>query len=105
MFTVEQLIGAYLKKVHKFYENANIQTKDIVISVPSYFSNVERQSVLDACDIAGLKCVRLINESTAVCLNYGFFRKADLPEKENPRIVAFVDFGHSKLTVTVASFL
>jgi molecular chaperone DnaK (HSP70) len=52
-----------------------------------------------------LKCLRLINESTAVCLNYGFFRKADLPEKDHPRIVAFVDLGHSKLTVTIASFL
>lgn len=80
-------------------------TRDLVISVPSYFSNVERQAVLDACDIANLKCIRLINESTAVCLNYGFFRKADLPEKDPARIVAFVDFGHSKLTVTIASFL
>jgi heat shock protein 4 len=88
-----------------FFENSNISTKDIVITVPSYFSNVERQAVLDACDIAGLKCIRLINESTAVCLNYGFFRKSDLPEKDHPRIVAFVDLGHCKLTVTIASFL
>ncbi len=51
-----------------------------------------------------MKCIRLINESTAIALNYGFFRKADLPEKE-PRFVAFVDLGHSKLTVTIASFL
>jgi heat shock protein 4 len=60
--------------------------------------------VLDACEIANLKCIRLINESTAVCLNYGFFRKGDLPDKD-PRYVTFVDFGHSKLTVTIASFL
>jgi len=46
----------------------------------------------------------LINESTAIGLNYGFFRRADLPEKD-PRYVAFVDLGHSKLTVTIASFL
>ena len=72
--------------------------------MPSYFSNVERQGVLDAAEIAGLKCLRLINESTAIALNYGFFRKADLPEKD-ARIVAFVDLGHSKTTVTIASFL
>jgi len=52
-----------------------------------------------------MKCIRLINEGTAVCLNYGFFRKTDLPEKDPARIVAFVDLGHSKLTVTIASFL
>jgi hypothetical protein len=36
-------------------------------------------------------------------LTYGFFRKSDL-DAEKPRIVAFVDFGHSKLSVTFASF-
>jgi heat shock protein 4 len=59
--------------------------------------------MLDAADIAGLKCIRLINESTAVALSYGFFRRPDIQEKEN-RVVAFVDLGHSKLTVTIASF-
>jgi molecular chaperone DnaK (HSP70) len=92
-----------MRRTHRFFEEDNIQTKDLVISVPSYYSNVERQSVLDACDIAGLKCIRLINEGTAVCLNYGFFRKADLTEKDG-RTVVFVDFGHSKLTVTIATF-
>ena len=102
--TPEQIYAYYLKKVKKFYEIANILSNDIVISVPSYYSNAERQSVLDAADIAGLKCIRLINESTATALNYGFFRRPDLDEK-NPRVVAFVDLGHSKLTVTIASFL
>jgi heat shock protein 4 len=46
----------------------------------------------------------LINESTAVALTYGFFRKPELPEKGNARHVAFVDLGHSKLTVTIVAF-
>jgi len=46
----------------------------------------------------------LINESTATALTYGFFRKGDL-NADKARIVTFVDFGHSKLTVTFASFL
>lgn len=36
-------------------------------------------------------------------LNYGFFRKKDLEEKKE-RVVAFVDVGHSKTTITIASF-
>lgn len=94
----------YLKKVKTFFETSGISTNEIVLSVPSYFSNVERQGVLDAADIAGIKCIRLLNESTAIALNYGFFRKADLPDKD-PRYVVFVDLGHSKLTVTIASFI
>ena len=77
----------------------------MVFAVPSYFSNTERQAFLDAIEIADLKCLRIINESTAVALTYGFFRKPELPEKGEPRVVAFVDLGHSKLTVTIASFL
>lgn len=46
-----------------------------------------------------------MNESTAICLIYGFYRQNEFPEKENPRICAFVDLGHSKLTVTIASFM
>lgn len=48
--------------------------------------------------------MRLLNEATAIGYNYGFFRKADLT-KDNPRKVCFIDFGHSKLTVTYAQFL
>jgi heat shock protein 4 len=90
--------------VKKYYEDSGILSNDIVITVPSYYTNAERQSVLDAAEIAGIKCIRLLNESTATALNYGFFRKPDLHEKD-PRIVAFVDLGHSKCTVTIASFL
>ena len=102
--TVEQIIAFYLTRLKKFYEQAEIVSKDIVISVPSYCSNVERQSILDAAEIAGLKCLRLINESTAISLQYGFFRKKDLDAKEERRVV-FIDFGHSKTTVTIASFI
>ena len=103
VLTPEQVTAFYLRKVKKFYESANILSNDIVISVPAYFSNAERQAMLDAAEIAGLKCIRLVNESTAVALSYGFFRRPELKDGE-PRVVAFVDLGHSKLTVTVASF-
>jgi len=59
---------------------------------------------LNAADIAGIKCVRLINESTATALTYGFFRDSDLDAKK-PIIVTLVDFGHSKLTLTYVSFI
>ena len=76
----------------------------MVLSIPTYATNVERQAFLDAAEIAGLNCVRLINESTATALTYGFFRKGDLHETEARKVV-FVDFGHSKLTCTLASFV
>ena len=93
----------YLKKVKTYFEKAGMPSKEIVIAVPTYCTNSERQAYLDAAEIAGINCIRLISESTAVALSYGFFRKNDLDEKK-PRKVAFVDFGHSKLSVTFAEF-
>ena len=45
----------------------------------------------------------MLNESSAIALTYGFFKKTEFDQKR-PRIVAFVDFGHSKLSVTFSSF-
>jgi molecular chaperone DnaK (HSP70) len=94
-------MGFYLRKARIYFEKSGLKSKEIVISVPSYASNSERQAYLDAAEIAGIKCIRLINESTAIALTYGFFRKNDLDDKI-PRKVVFVDFGHSKLTLTLA---
>lgn len=102
-FNVEQIIAFYLQKLHDHYVKDDVTTKDIVVTIPSYASNTERQSLVDAAEIAGLKCLRVINESTAIAYNYGFFRKADL-DKDVERVVAFVDMGHSKTTITIAAF-
>ena len=50
----------------------------MVISIPSYASNIERQAYLDAAEIAGIKCLRVINESTAIALTYGYTKKSEL---------------------------
>lgn len=73
------------------------------MAVPTYFTQQERKAVLDAAKIAELNVTRLINESTAVALDYGIFRKNDL-DATNPRNVLFIDFGHSKMSVFVCSF-
>lgn len=97
-------MASFLRRAKTYFENAGMNSKEMVLSVPTYASNAERQAYLDAAEIAGIKCVRLLNESTAIAYNYGFFRKADLKPDE-PRKVCFIDFGHSKLTVTYAQFL
>lgn len=52
--------------------------KDAVITVPAYFNQAERRAVLQAAHIAGLKVLQLINDNTAVALNYGVFRRKDI---------------------------
>uniref|UniRef100_A0A673C5J3 Heat shock protein 4 like n=1 Tax=Sphaeramia orbicularis TaxID=375764 RepID=A0A673C5J3_9TELE len=74
------------------------------IKVPSFFTDAERRSVFDATQIAGLNCLRLINDTTAVALAYGIY-KQDLPTpEEKPRNVVFVDMGHSSFQVSITAF-
>lgn len=52
--------------------------KDAVITVPAFFNQAERRAVLQAAQIAGLKVLQLINDNSAVALNYGLFRRKDI---------------------------
>lgn len=52
--------------------------KDAVITVPAYFNQAERRAVLHAAAMADLKVLQLINDNTAVALNYGVFRRKDI---------------------------
>ena len=42
VLTPEQVYAMYLKKLMVFYKNDGISTNEVVLSVPSYFSNAER---------------------------------------------------------------
>ncbi|CAK6957269.1 heat shock 70 kDa protein 4a [Scomber scombrus] len=105
VFSIEQVAGMLLNKLKETAESAlKKPVVDCVISVPSYFTDADRRSVMDAAQIAGLNCLRLMNETTAVTLAYGIY-KQDLPApEEKPRIVVFVDLGHSGYQVSVCAF-
>ncbi|CAF1157175.1 unnamed protein product [Rotaria sordida] len=103
-FTPEQIAGIMFSKL-KHITNTESSTKpiDCVIGVPCYFTDAERRAMLDAAQIAGWNCLRLLNETTAVALCYGIY-KGDLPEQtEKPRLVAFVDMGYTALQASVVA--
>ena len=104
-FTATQLCSMFLSKV-KATASAELKlpVSDIVISVPPWFTDVQRRSIMDAAEISGLKLLRLINDTTATALGYGI-PKLDLPTgDEKPRRVAFVDIGHSNYTCSIVEF-
>lgn len=104
-FTATQLVSMFLSKV-KATASAELKlpVSDIVIGVPSWFTDVQRRSLMDAAEIAGLKLLRLINDTTATALGYGI-TKLDLPTaEEKPRRIAFVDIGHSNYTCSIVEF-
>ncbi|TSQ35285.1 Heat shock 70 kDa protein 4 [Bagarius yarrelli] len=105
VFSIEQITAMLLTKLKETAEGAlKKPVADCVISVPCYYTDAERRSVIDAAQIAGLNCLRLMNETSAVALAYGIY-KQDLPApEEKPRNVVFVDLGHSAYQVSVCAF-
>ncbi|MCF6218321.1 MAG: Fe-S protein assembly chaperone HscA [Gammaproteobacteria bacterium] len=49
----------------------------VVITVPAYFDDAQRQATKDAATVAGLKVMRLLNEPTAAALAYGLDQSAE----------------------------
>lgn len=105
VFSATQLMGMYLAKLKDTAgkELGGSSVSDVVISVPSWFTDGQRRSMLDAAEIAGLNPLRLMNDTTAAALGYGI-TKTDLPESDEPRHVVFCDFGHSSYQVAVVAF-
>ncbi|EIW63665.1 heat shock protein [Trametes versicolor FP-101664 SS1] len=104
VFSATQITGMYLGKLRDIAANElKNGVSDVVITVPGWYTDIQRRALLDAAAIAGLNTLRLINDTTAVALGYGI-TKSDLPEAENPRHVVFVDVGHSSSSVSVVAF-
>ncbi|KAL6354624.1 hypothetical protein LRP88_11968 [Fusarium phalaenopsidis] len=104
-FTATQLVAMYLSKIKSTAAaELKLPVSDICMSVPPWFTDIQRRALIDAADIAGLKLLRLINDGTAAALGWGI-TKLDLPgPEERPRRVAFVDIGHSSYTVSIVEF-
>lgn len=104
-FTATQLIAMFLSKIKLTASNeTKLPVSDVVMSVPAWFTDVQRRSLIDAAEIAGLKLLRLINDTTAAALGYGI-TKLDLPAAdETPRRVAFVDVGYSDYSCSIVEF-
>lgn len=49
----------------------------VVITVPAYFDEAQRQATRDAARLAGLKVLRLLSEPTAAAVAYGLDRKLE----------------------------
>jgi len=49
----------------------------VVITVPAYFDDAQRQATKDAARLAGVNVLRLLNEPTAAAVAYGLDRGAD----------------------------
>ena len=68
-------ILTYLRKLA--VESLGEEPSGVVITVPAYFDDAQRQATKYAGELAGLKVLRLLNEPTAAAIAYGLDNKQD----------------------------
>jgi molecular chaperone HscA len=66
----------------------------VVITVPAYFDDAQRQATKDAATLAGLNVLRLLNEPTAAAVAYGLDRNSD-------GVIVVYDLGGGTFDVSV----
>lgn len=78
-YTLEELNSLILKFiVSKASRQLNINIKDVIITIPAHFNQIQRDSIIISAKLANLNCLRIINEPTAASLAYGLNMHDDL---------------------------
>ncbi|MCC7015554.1 MAG: molecular chaperone DnaK [Planctomycetes bacterium] len=97
-YTPQELSALILMKVHDQACKAlgGIEVTKVVITVPAYFDDSQRQATRDAARIAGLDVLRIINEPTAASLAYG------LDQKKHGKVAVY-DLGGGTFDVSILS--
>ena len=94
-FTPPQISAEILRALKIRAEQAlGEKVERVVITVPAYFNDGQRQATKDAGRLAGLEVVRLVNEPTAASLAYGLSKMAE-------GVVAVYDFGGGTFDISI----
>ena len=94
---ISAMILAKIKLLAMDFANIKDGTINAIITIPAYFNDSQRRATQDAAKIAGINCIRMINEPTAAALSYGILGK----KTDTERNIIVYDFGGGTLDVSL----
>jgi len=92
--TPVEVSAEILRVLRQLAEDELRSVGGVVITVPAYFDDAQRQATKDAGNLAGLDVLRLINEPTAAALAYGL-------ESRKNGLFAVYDLGGGTFDITI----
>lgn len=94
-----QVSSEILKNLTKRAEHAlGGELTGVVITVPAYFDDAQRQSTKDAARLAGVDVLRLLNEPTAAAVAYGL---DNIDMGLNEGVIAVYDLGGGTFDISI----
>ncbi|MCM0590421.1 MAG: molecular chaperone DnaK [Gloeotrichia echinulata IR180] len=95
-FTPQEVSAMILQKLKQDAEDfLGESVSQVVITVPAYFTDAQRQATKDAGTIAGLEVLRIINEPTAAALAFG------LDKQDQEQLILVFDLGGGTFDVSI----
>jgi len=97
--TPEEIAAIILSRMKKIAEDFLEESiEDVVVTVPAYFTDSQRQATIDAAKIAGLNVIRIINEPTAAAMAYGLM---EAKKEDEQKLILVYDIGGGTFDVSV----
>ena len=89
----EVIIADYLSLINEYYfQTQKIEYDITCISVPDFYTPIQKQKLNLICEGIGMKNINIYNESSAITMYYGYTN------------VLFIDIGHSKTSFILSNF-
>lgn len=96
IFTPEELVAMSLQHVIKLaHDDGNVNVRDLVITVPHWFTAMEKTALLNAAELAGLNVVSLVTDTAASAVQYGLDRTWDNASLNTTQNIVIIDVGAS----------
>ena len=110
-YSIEELVAMQLVNIKLQAEKmAEEKIKELVLTVPAFWTEQERKAIIDAAELAGMRISTMIHDGlagkspdcgvTLVAINYGTTRTFS----EEPQYHLIYDMGAGSTTATIVSF-
>ena len=105
----ECIIADFIYLINEYYFNKlKINYDSCCLSVPDFYTPLQRQKLKLICETIGMKNVKIYDESLAITMYYGYSKYKEIfignNKEKIEKKVLFIDIGHSKTSFILSIF-